>query len=64
MIITMGLGGMTIITMGLGNSIRISSSYIMKQIGKVTFEDIDTTITETDTTPKVSVEPVSEVKYG
>ena len=55
-LITMGYGHLTIITMGLGNSVRITRRRYWAQHGKVEFENVPTGIVVSETTPDISVE--------
>lgn len=54
--ITMGYGHLTIITMGLGNSIRILTQRRRRQWGAVEFENIPTEISMTEVPTTVSIE--------
>lgn len=74
-LITMGYGHLTVITMGLGNGIRIVRSARMRsQWGTVEFDNVIEAISIRETTPAVTVEeveeevkttaPDTEVEYG
>jgi len=60
-LITMGYGHPTIITMGLGNSIRIVQQEILYQAGEVTFEDVTPKVKITDQLIKASFEEEEKV---
>uniref|UniRef100_A0A6M3JSM6 Uncharacterized protein n=1 Tax=viral metagenome TaxID=1070528 RepID=A0A6M3JSM6_9ZZZZ len=56
-LITMGYGHLTVITMGLGNSVRIvRQRRHRRQWGNVTFENIPLIVTIEDTTPEIKIE--------
>ena len=55
-LITMGYGHLTIVTMGLGNSIRIIQQERPYQVGEVSFEDVAPKVVITDEIIKASFE--------
>ena len=55
-LITLGYGHLTIITMGLGNSIRIIQQERPYQVGEVSFEDVTPKVVITDEIIKASFE--------
>jgi len=55
-LITMGLGHLTTITMGLGNGIRIIQQELRYQAGEVSFEDVTPSVKITDQLIKTSFE--------
>ena len=55
-LITMGYGHLTIVTMGLGNSIRIARQEVRYQVGEVEFQDLTPTVRLTDKIIKESFE--------
>ena len=55
-LITMGYGHLTIITMGLGNSMRIIQQERLYQAGEVSFEDVAPKVVITDELIKTSFE--------
>jgi len=55
-LITMGLGHLTILTMGLGNGIRIIQQERLYQAGEVSFDDVAPKVTITDELIRTSFE--------
>ena len=63
-LITLGYGHMTVITMGLGNSIRIVSQEPFRQIGRIEFENIIPKVKITDSFIETSFEDQErEIEY-
>jgi len=65
-LITMGLGHFTIITMGLGNSIRTYSQQFVPfmQYGEVEFEKVDTTVQFDKESADIEFDKSKGIEYG